>query len=789
MGLTVTSAPQTGSLNVTPATSQPSLSVGAATSQPTLSVAPASTQSLSVPQAPVQGPPDPVNQPLTTALNNVQSVAPQTKDISGTYANVNGTIYNKQTGQAYSNPQQFFQASGTNSFNGLLFDNNWNPTEATNASLNDAQQQAFDGLSGNPTSGIDQQQQLANQLINNAQTNQTTLTQDLSDATTGANDLRTQDQNYYNTLGIADLQQKINDAQSAYETIKGQEQTNLFSREDQYQGGGTEGFAQNLDSRDQRTMAVQELAASITLQGYQNQLNTQMDAFKTFAGAASDQQTHQISEISTQLGLNQQDLANGVSILNQVQQETQNNQAAGRQMFLSLVENIPGIASQLTPQETQALQNGQIPPSVVAKVGASQTYNDQQQKAQSASAFSNVLGNLINIRNTQGDSPLLDQEIASTIQAYNGALGNSGTSAPSSTDSGSSTDSLVSSNPNPAAVVAGYDLTSYAGTSSSQGTYGQDVASIYQNIPQISDAQSAQQYISSVVPNSPITGQMVMSAAQQYGVDPGMILAVAQKESSLGTAGMAVSTFNPGNVGNETGTRSSNLGSWQNGVNALAENLSKRQISQSSQSGQSMDSLLGSSGSVYGNATQHTLSGAKYIDTSLFSGTPQAQGLQVYAAANGVLPVSHDEATLLQNIQTARTNLSTLQNSISVLPTSKLQSAFGLNPAINKFLGTNGGPGANGPALSQWEDNLNTAGETFKTINDLSRATGASFDILGSNLPHASTTTQATAQAFINSTTNSLNAMEDSILGKNAPSSSQMNAAQLGGTPVIQGGV
>lgn len=50
-------------------------------------------------------------------------------NLSGTYANVNGTIYNKQTGQGYSNPQQFFSAAGVNNFN-HTFDTTWRPQAA-----------------------------------------------------------------------------------------------------------------------------------------------------------------------------------------------------------------------------------------------------------------------------------------------------------------------------------------------------------------------------------------------------------------------------------------------------------------------------------------------------------------------------------------------------------------------------------------------------------------------------------------------------------------------------------
>jgi len=53
------------------------------------------------------------------------------KDLSNQYANVNGTIYNKNTGQGYSDPSSFFKDSGVSSFNNLKFDTNWTPPTST----------------------------------------------------------------------------------------------------------------------------------------------------------------------------------------------------------------------------------------------------------------------------------------------------------------------------------------------------------------------------------------------------------------------------------------------------------------------------------------------------------------------------------------------------------------------------------------------------------------------------------------------------------------------------------
>jgi hypothetical protein len=126
-----------------------------------------------------------------------------------------------------------------------------------------------------------------------------------------------------------------------------------------------------------------------------------------------------------------------------------------------------------------------------------------------------------------------------------------------------------------AGIVGGYDITSYA----TDPTHEKKVASIYKNTSHVNDAQSADAYIRSIVPNSPVTGAQVMAAANATGVSPGMILAIMQQDSTFGTAGKAVRTKNPGNVGNTDSGATKAFRDWQEGVMAVAQNLAKRKIS------------------------------------------------------------------------------------------------------------------------------------------------------------------------------------------------------------------
>ena len=86
--------------------------------------------------------------------------------------------------------------------------------------------------------------------------------------------------------------------------------------------------------------------------------------------------------------------------------------------------------------------------------------------------------------------------------------------------------------------------------------------------PEVIDA-----YIDSEAIGSPVTGQMILSAAQQYSVDVRLMMALMELDSRFGTVGVAINTLNPGNVGN-TGTETKTYGSWEEGVDVVAEWLS-----------------------------------------------------------------------------------------------------------------------------------------------------------------------------------------------------------------------
>lgn len=91
-------------------------------------------------------------------------------------------------------------------------------------------------------------------------------------------------------------------------------------------------------------------------------------------------------------------------------------------------------------------------------------------------------------------------------------------------------------------ATAGYNIRSYA----SDPQYEQKVMSIYNgsSMQNVTDAESADEYIKSRNKNSKITGDMVYSVASQYNIDPKMLLSMIQQESSFGTSNVALQNNN-----------------------------------------------------------------------------------------------------------------------------------------------------------------------------------------------------------------------------------------------------
>ena len=116
-----------------------------------------------------------------------------------------------------------------------------------------------------------------------------------------------------------------------------------------------------------------------------------------------------------------------------------------------------------------------------------------------------------------------------------------------------------------AKIVLGYDISSYA----TDPSHEMKIQSILENIGIMDNSEKIEIYIKNAAPTSPLNGGMIYEASNKYAVDVRLLMAIMELDSRFGTAGVAIITLNPGNVGN-TGSSSRTYSSWQDGVNAVA---------------------------------------------------------------------------------------------------------------------------------------------------------------------------------------------------------------------------
>lgn len=85
--------------------------------------------------------------------------------------------------------------------------------------------------------------------------------------------------------------------------------------------------------------------------------------------------------------------------------------------------------------------------------------------------------------------------------------------------------------------------------------------------------QNIDTYIQRKTPDSPITGKMVISTSNKYGVLPEYLLAIMLNDSTLGTKWKWVRTRNPGNVGNDDEGNEREFKTWDEWVDAAGKNI------------------------------------------------------------------------------------------------------------------------------------------------------------------------------------------------------------------------
>lgn len=264
-------------------------------------------------------------------------------------------------------------------------------------------------------------------------------------------------------------------------------------------------------------------------------------------------------------------------------------------------------------------------------------------------------------------------------------------------------------------TVTGADGTSYQmGASTTMGAYASatqtqvnnisaSVAKINSTVGNVTDAKSAQSAINVVAPNSPITGAMVMTSAQKYGVDPATLIGVMQAETQCGTDGSKGATQNNfGNVGNtdikmKTG-QSVSIKNPQAGVDAVAQQLAQRKVNQGQtdpaqpSNGQSLTPDQIAAQSIKNAPTfiqpamgTSSATGSVYIDTSKVPDSMKIVA-QNYAAQSGIPILNPDEVANVKGIDEAMRNITDVIAPAwtTVSGTSRLAQA-GNNFAYNSF--------------------------------------------------------------------------------------------------------
>jgi hypothetical protein len=126
-------------------------------------------------------------------------------------------------------------------------------------------------------------------------------------------------------------------------------------------------------------------------------------------------------------------------------------------------------------------------------------------------------------------------------------------------------------------VLGEYDITPYA----TDPLHEEKIMTILSKMGVMDTVEKIDGYIKGKYPSSPVDGEMIVSAASAYGVDSRLMMAIMEQDSSFGTAGKAVRTLNPGNVGNDDSGNTRTYESWQKGVTAVAEWLNRHRVSES----------------------------------------------------------------------------------------------------------------------------------------------------------------------------------------------------------------
>lgn len=123
-------------------------------------------------------------------------------------------------------------------------------------------------------------------------------------------------------------------------------------------------------------------------------------------------------------------------------------------------------------------------------------------------------------------------------------------------------------------VLLGYDISSYA----TDPLHEEKIADILNYIGNMSTPEEIDVYINNEAIASPVTGAMIYNSALKYNVDARLMMAIMELDSRFGTAGVAIKTLNPGNVGNNDAGETRTYATWDEGVEAVAKWLDNHRV-------------------------------------------------------------------------------------------------------------------------------------------------------------------------------------------------------------------
>jgi len=243
-------------------------------------------------------------------------------------------------------------------------------------------------------------------------------------------------------------------------------------------------------------------------------------------------------------------------------------------------------------------------------------------------------------------------------------------------------------------VINGYNITSYATDPNHENAVSgwyQAINNATSQVGGIQDGNTAQAVINQLAPNSPITGDMIISSASKYGVDPALMVSLMQQDSNLGTKGLATRTFNPGNVGND-GTNIKNMGSWANGVDSVAKWLSTHKDDTQTSNATTYQNIVSQAPAQLQSAVKSLPDGTAFIDSN---SVPSQFSVMAnnFATQNGIKVLNTADANAINTITQSVKNMQILSNTFADLASNGVigQKLSNVTDPLSKFFDTNYG--------------------------------------------------------------------------------------------------